>query len=68
MIVKPVGKVPAPLNVVFQQWNNDNPLDNRLAKPVIEQYEYPTLHQNDVLPSHIRVLIAAELAEKAVKS
>lgn len=67
LVGKPVVKAPTPLTVVVQQWNGDNPLVNKLAKPVIDRYEYPALHQNDALESQIKALIATELAEKTAK-
>jgi hypothetical protein len=38
LVGKPDGKAPTPLTVVVQQLNNENPLVNRLAKSVIDQY------------------------------
>lgn len=64
LVGKPAGKAPTPLTVVVQQLNGDNPLVNRLAKPVIDQYQYPALHEDDALEAQIKALIAAELAEK----
>lgn len=68
LVGKPVMRAPTPLTVVVQQWNGDNPLINKLAKPFIDQYEYPMLHQNNGLESQIKALIALELAEKTPKS
>lgn len=64
LVGKPAGKAPTPLTVVVQQLNGDNPLINRLAKPVLDQYKYPSLHENDGWQDQIKALIAAELAEK----
>lgn len=64
LVGKPAGKAPTPLTVVVQQLNGDNPLINRLANPVIDQYEYPNLHQNDAWQAQIKALVAAELAQK----
>jgi hypothetical protein len=64
LVGKPAGKAPTPLTVVVQQLNGDNPLINRLAKSVIDQYKYPALHQDDALETQIKALVAAELAEK----
>jgi hypothetical protein len=50
--------------VIVQQLNEDNPLVNRLAKPVIDQYQYPSLHEKDAWKDQIKALIASELAEK----
>jgi hypothetical protein len=64
LVGKPAGKAPTPLTVVVQQLNGENPLVNRLAKPVIDQYLYPTLHKDDALQHQIKTLVAAELAQK----
>lgn len=64
LVGKPTGKAPTPLTVIVQQLSGDNPLVNRLAKPVLEQYKYPSLHENDGWQDQIKALIAAELAEK----
>jgi hypothetical protein len=64
LVGKPAGKAPTPLTVVVQQLNGDNPLINRLANKVIDQYKYPALHQDDALEDRIKALVAAELAEK----
>jgi hypothetical protein len=64
LIGKPAGKAPTPLTVVVQQLNGDNPLVNRLANPVIDQYKYPNSHRNDAWEAQIKALVAAELAEK----
>ncbi|MBM4208252.1 MAG: hypothetical protein FJ190_09650 [Gammaproteobacteria bacterium] len=64
LVGKPAGKAPTPLTVVVQQLNGDNPLINRLANPVIDQYKYPEMHRNDDWQAQIKAIIAAELAEK----
>jgi len=64
LVGKPAAKAPTPLTVVVQQLNGDNPLVNRLARPVIEQYRYPSLNQDNALEKQIKALVAAELAEK----
>ncbi|MGJ0428421.1 hypothetical protein [Methylobacter sp.] len=64
LVGKPTGKAPTPLTVIVQQLSGDNPLVNRLAKPVLDQYKYPSLHENDGWQDQIKALIAAELAEK----
>lgn len=64
LVGKPAGKAPTPLTVVVQQLNGNNPLIEKLAKPVIDQYKYPDLHRNDAWEAQIKALIAAELAEK----
>ncbi|MGJ0492178.1 hypothetical protein [Methylobacter sp.] len=64
LVGKPAGKAPTPLTVVVQQLNGDNPLVNRLANPVINQYKHPDLHRNDTWEAQIKGLVAAELAQK----
>jgi hypothetical protein len=64
LIGKPAGKAPTPLTVVVQQLNGDDPLINRLANRVIDQYKYPDSHRNDAWEAQIKAIIAAELAEK----
>jgi hypothetical protein len=64
LVGKPAGKAPSPLTVVVQQLNGENPLVNRLAKPVLDQYKYPALHSDDALDAQIKALITAELDAK----
>lgn len=64
LVGKPAGKAPTPLTVVVQQLNGENPLVNRLAKPVIDQYKYPALHEDDAFESQIKAIVASELVEK----
>ena len=64
LVGKPAGKAPTPLTVVVQQLNNDNPLVNKLAKPIIDQYKYPGLHTNDDWEARIKAVIASELTDK----
>ncbi|MEY3288219.1 MAG: hypothetical protein RLZZ419_461 [Pseudomonadota bacterium] len=64
LVGKPASKAPSPLTVVVQQLNGENPLVNRLAKPVLDQYKYPGLHTDDVLDAQIKALIATELDTK----
>lgn len=64
LVGKPSGKAPTPLNIVVQQLNGDSPLINRLAKPVLDRYKYPSLHEDDAWEDQIKALVAAELAEK----
>jgi hypothetical protein len=64
LVGKPAGKAPTPLTVVVQQLNGENPLINRLAHKVIDQYKFPALHQDDAVEDQIKALVAAELAEK----
>ena len=64
LVGKPAGKAPTPLTVVVQQLNNDSPLVNKLAKPIIDQYKYPSLHTNDDWEARIKAVIANELTDK----
>ncbi len=64
LVGRPEGKAPTPLNIVVQQLNGADPLVERLAKPVIHQQSYPSMHTNDAYEAHIRGLVAAELATK----
>ena len=66
LVGKPAGKAPTPLTVVVQQLNNDNPLVNKLAKPIIDQYKYPVLHTNDDWEARIKAVIATELTDKTL--
>jgi hypothetical protein len=64
LVGKPEGKAPTPLNIVVQQLNGADPLVERLAKPLIHEQTYPSLHTKDAFETHIRALVAIELAEK----
>jgi hypothetical protein len=64
LVGKPAGKAPTPLTVVVQQLNNDSPLVNKLARPIIDQYKYPGLHTNDDWEARIKAVIATELTDK----
>ena len=64
LVGKPAGKAPTPLTVVVQQLNNDSPLVNKLAKPLIDQYKYPSLHTNDDWEARIKAVITNELTDK----
>ena len=70
LLGRPDAKAPSALTVVVQQLLNENPVVNRLANPVLSQYKYPSLHEDDALEDKIKGLIALELAEKvnAVKT
>ena len=64
LVGRPEGKAPTPLNIVVQQLNGADPLVERLAKPVIHQQSYPSMHTKDAYEAHIRALVAAELTTK----
>jgi hypothetical protein len=66
LVGKPAGKAPTPLTVVVQQLNNDSPLVNKLARPIIDQYKYPGLHTNDDWEERIKAVIATELTDKTL--
>jgi hypothetical protein len=66
LVGKPAGKAPTPLTVVVQQLNNDSPLVNKLAKPLIDQYKYPSLHTNDDWEARVKAVIATELTDKTL--
>ena len=67
LVGKPAGKAPTPLTVVVQQLNNDSPLVNKLAKPLIDQYKYPSLNTNDDWEALIKSVITTELIGKSRK-
>jgi len=64
LIGRPDGKAPTPLNIVVQQLNGADPLVERLAKPMIHQQSYPSMHINDASEARIRELVAIELQQK----
>ena len=64
LVGRPEGKAPTPLNIVVQQLNGADPLVERLAKPLIHQQTYPSMHTKDAFETHIRALVALELTEK----
>jgi hypothetical protein len=66
LVGKPAGMAPTPLTVVVQQLNNDSPLVNKLARPIIDQYKYPGLHTNDDWEERIKAVIATELTDKTL--
>jgi len=61
---KPEGAAPTPLAVVVQQWNGDDPVASRLAKPIIDRALYPGLYENEKLEETMRALVAQELGQK----
>lgn len=62
LIGKPEAKAPSPLTVVVQQLSGNDPVVDRLAKPVIARAQFPCL--DDAMEDRVRALVAAELAEK----
>lgn len=64
LVGKPEAKAPTPLTVVVQQWSGDDPVAERLAKPIVDRARYPSLHEDDDFEESIHAAIAAELAEK----
>ena len=63
LVGKPEGKAPTPLTVVVQQLNGNDPLVERLAKPLINRAKYGNLLGDDEMEDGIKATIAAELAE-----
>ncbi len=64
LVGKPEAKAPTPLTVVVNQWSGKDPVADRLAKPLIDQELYPSMHQNDAWQEGIRSAIATELNKK----
>lgn len=64
LVGKPETKAPTPLTVVVNQWSRRDPVAERLAKPLIDQELYPSMHQNDAWQEGSRSAIATELDEK----
>lgn len=64
LVGKPEAKAPTPLTVVVNQWSGEDPVAERLAKPLIDRALYPSLHANDEWKEGLRAAIAAELTQK----
>lgn len=64
LVGKPEGKAPTPLTVVVQQWSGGDPVADRLAKPIINRAQFPSLHQHDDFEASVKAAIASELAQK----
>lgn len=64
LLGRPDVKAPTPLNVVVQQLNGDDPVVDRLARPVINRELFPMAHENDEWEDSVKALVAAELAER----
>ncbi len=64
LVGKPEAKAPTPLTVVVNQWAGRDPVAERLAEPLIDREQYPSLHKNDDWEESIRAAIAVELATK----
>ena len=64
LLGRPEMKAPTPLNIVVQQLNGDDPLVDRLARPVINRELFPMAHENDEWEESVKALVAAELAER----
>lgn len=58
---RPDAKAPAPVTVVVQQLSGRDPLIEKLAKPHIDRFEYPSLHDRDDVKDAMRTLVADEL-------
>src|SRR5574337_74 len=64
LVGRPEAKAPTPLTVVVNQWSGKDPVAERLAKPLIDRAQYPSLHATDELKDRIQAAIAAEIAQK----
>ena len=64
LLGRPETKAPTPLNIVVQQLNGDDPVVDRLARPVINRELFPMAHENDEWEESVKALVAAELAER----
>lgn len=64
LVGKPETKAPTPLNVVVQQLNGNDPVVERLSKPVINRALYPSLHANDEWEAKVKAVIAEEMTQK----
>lgn len=60
---KPVHEAPEPLTVTAQRIRGTDPLVDRLAKPAIDRFKYPVLHDDDDAEVSIRAMVADELAQ-----
>jgi hypothetical protein len=67
LVGKPGANAPTPLAVVGQQWSGDDPVAEKLAKPIIDRTLYPSLYGNQAFQEDLRALIDAELADKLPK-
>ena len=64
LVGKPESKAPTALTVVVNQLNGVDPVVNRLAAPMIDRHQFPSLHQNDGYTDNIKALYAVELQQK----
>ena len=64
LLGRPEMKAPTPLNIVVQQLNGDDPVVDRLARPVINRELFPMAHETDEWEESVKALVAAELAER----
>ena len=61
LVGKPGAVAPAPLTVVVQQLSGRDPVVDKLAKPLIDRLEYPSLHTSDDMKDALKARVAAEL-------
>lgn len=64
LVGKPESKAPTALTVVVNQLNGVDPVVNRLAAPMIDRHQFPSLHENDDWDDSVKALFATELSEK----
>ena len=64
LLGRPEMKAPTPPNIVVQQLNGDDPVVDRLARPVINRELFPMAHETDEWEESVKALVAAELAER----
>jgi len=60
LLGRPEMKAPTPLNVVVQQLNRDDPVVDRLARPVINRELFPMANENDEWEKGVKALVAAD--------
>ncbi len=64
LVGKPEAKAPTPLTVVVNQWSGNDPLADRLAKPIIDRALFPSIHGKEDWQDEVKASIAEELAMK----
>ena len=64
LVGKASASAPTALTVQVNQWSGKDPLTERLARPLIDQEQFPLPARDDALAAHIQDAIAAELVRK----
>lgn len=64
LVGKASASAPTALTVQVNQWSGKDPLTERLARPLIDQEQFPLAARDDALAVHIQDAIAAELVRK----